>query len=346
MSILHPFICLTLFLLIVDPASGQWVHFQDRTGDRLSHSAEVDSKEKDCAVGDFDQDGRDDIVVVRKQPFKTVGGDTDILFMNVAGVLTDKTALLAPEFLTNLTDARDVFVTDIDLDGWPDLILANTFGQQPVCYRNQGEDENNEWLGFVDETAGRLPFLNIPAVQFCAVCAADITGDGAPEIYFSNYVRAPDIALDVLLENDGSGHFTDVSDARLGIRRQSAFGTSVDMRDMDNDGDVDIVKTSSLYATPPWNEIGVFVLFNNGSGQFDTFQPVPTESPYMFAVDDFNNDTKLDLYIVNDTQDYIVLNNGIDEGQAGALIFQQDCATGIPSNRFSWRKSAVQRPRQ
>lgn len=303
--------------------NAQWIDFNDRSAIRLQIATGIDPQEKDCRVGDFDRDGWDDIVIVRKAPFDTESGDTDLLLMNRSGVLTDETPRFAPEFLTNFTDARDVFVTDVDGDDWPDLILANTFGQQPVCYMNRGEDGAGQWLGFVDESSTRFPHLDIPVVQFCAVSAADLTGDGAPEIYFSNYERKPAIALDVLLLNDGSGHFTDVSDARLGDLRHSAFGTSVEIRDIENDGDLDIIKTSSLYPVPPWNAIGVFILFNDGSGHYDSFQAVPTESPYMFAVDDLNNDDWLDFYIVNDALDYTVLNAGYDESLADPLIFDK-----------------------
>ncbi len=310
---------LSLFLGL-QMVHGQWVHFQDRTAERLVTDLAIDSQEKDCVAGDFNRDGWDDVVVVRKKPFKTQGGEADLLLLNVSGVLTDQTALYAPEFLTTWTDARDVLATDIDRDGWLDLIVANTFGMQPVCYHNRGRDEDGDWLGFVDESATRLPTVDIPDLQFCAVAAADITGDGAPEVYFSNYVRAPDIAFDVLWVNDGNGHFTDASDARLGDMRQSAFGTSVEIKDMDNDGDLDIIKTSSLNPVPPWNDIGVFILYNDGSGKFTSFQPVPTESPYMFTVADLNNDDRLDLYIVNDSQDFVVLNGGLDPDSAEPFL--------------------------
>ena len=322
-------------LLAATRAPGQWVHFQDRTSGSLVVAPGGDDREKDCGLGDFDRDGWQDIVVVRKVPFKDPGGEPDLLLMNEEGVLTDRTAELAPEFLTRLTDARDVFVTDIDGDGWPDLILANTFGDQPVCYRNQGEDPaSGEWLGFADESAQRLPHVDVPDLQFCAVCARDITGDGAPDLYFSNYVRAPDIALDLLLINDGDGFFSDESDARLGSLRQSAFGTSVDLRDVDADGDRDIIKTSSLNAAPPWDEIGVFILFNDGNGEFDSFQPVPTESPYMFAIEDLNDDDLLDFYIVNDSQDYAVLNAGVDPASPHPVQFEKTVLDGSPRTYF------------
>lgn len=287
----------------------------------LSSVPPGDGQEKDLAVGDFNRDGWMDVVVVRKAPFSNPGGRTDLLLMNVDGVLRDRTAEDAPEFLTILSDARDVVVADLDGDEWLDLVMANTFGQQPHYYRNLGEDGGGNWLGFAEESAARFPILTIPKLQFCAVTAGDVTGNGAPDLYFCNYVKAPDIAQDVLLVNDGTGHFTDQSEVRLGDRRNSAFGTSIELRDMDNGGDRDIVKTSSLDPVPPWNAVGIFIVFNDGAGIFRDYQSVPSESPYMFTVEDFTNDGLLDLYVVNDSQDFMVTCVGIDSSSAEPLEF-------------------------
>ncbi|MCH7975547.1 MAG: T9SS type A sorting domain-containing protein [Bacteroidetes bacterium] len=265
-----------------------------------------DSEEKDFAVADFDQDGWTDVVVVRKQPFSSVGPRADLLLMNENGTLVDRTLTYAPEFTTRLTDARDVWAGDLDMDGWADVLVASTFEDPPVYYHNLGEDGSGNWLGFADESATRLPTITIPTLQFCALWAGDLTGDGAPEIYFSNYDPGG-LAFDVLLINDGSGVFTDETFARMGNLRNSAFGTSTEIHDMDGDGDNDIVKISTLFDVAPWNDIGVFVLFNDGAGFFSNWMKPPSGAPYMFTVGDLDENGLRDIYIVDDGQDYVDL---------------------------------------
>ena len=294
-------------------AGAQWVDFSSETGERLrirpyvdgSGSQIDDDQEKDFAVGDLNKDGWDDVVVVRKKPFSSPGRRQDILLMNVNGRLADLTPLFAPGFLTRLTDARDVAIVDIDLDGWLDVFIANTFEQQPVLYMNQGVDAGGLWLGLEDESE-RLPQIDVPGdvntLQICAVATGDVTGNGYPDVYLSNYKETGGTD-DLLLINDATGNFTLEQD-RLGIYSTVSFGTSSEIHDMDGDGDNDIVKINALYDNQVFDH-GVFILFNDGAGQFDTvpYQTVQGGDPYMFTVYDHNDDGMKDVYVVKDSRD-------------------------------------------
>ena len=228
----------------VDPARGSWI---DYTDDSNTLSIAGDSEEKDIAVGDLNKDGWDDIIVVRKAPFMETEAKTDLLLMNESGTLVDRTADLAPGFAVEPTIARDAIIVDLDGDGWDDVLIANTFGDQPKFYRNLGSDASG-WLGLADESTTRLPTLDVGTIQYCGVAAGDVNGDNAPDLFFSNYVM-DGTTKDVLLINDGNGVFTDEGNDRLGNLINVAFGTQGAIADMDGDGDNDIVKLSAKPAS-------------------------------------------------------------------------------------------------
>jgi hypothetical protein len=302
----------SILTLISFSSKAQWLDFQDETDTRLvlSTVATTDDEEKDFAAGDLDKDGLEDVVVTRKEPFSnsTEPPKTDLLLMNVGGVLTDQTNTYCPEMVSNPSHGRDVIFADVDGDTWLDVIVANTFDQQPILYMNQGEDGGGNWLGLLDQSAARFPTLTEDALLICAVWAGDITGNGALDLYFVNYKQGG-TALDFLMINDGSGFFTEEAGARLGNLRNSAFGTSCWIEDMDNDGDQDILKISTLFSVSPWNDNGLFVLFNDGTGNFSNWQNLAPFAPYMFEVQDFNQDGMMDCFVVDDGSDYVLLTN-------------------------------------
>ena len=303
-----------LFISISNFSHGQWLDWADETSLRLTVSsvAVSDPEEKDLWNADLNNDGDEDLIVVRKQPFSnsTQPGKSNLLLMNVNGIMTDQTSQYAPEFLTIVNFARDVFIGDFDGDNWKDVIIANTFDQQPMYYRNRGNDGSGNWLGLINESSLRFPVLTEGSPLFCAVWGGDVSGDGNLDIYFINYKpnSGGGTAKDYLLINNGAGYFTNESQARLGSLRNSAFGTAVQIADVDNDGDNDIIKNTTLYNVAPWNATGVIVLFNNGTGNFTNWQNLtPASAPYMFEIADFNLDGKKDLYVVDDGNDYTLL---------------------------------------
>ena len=294
-------------------SDAQWLEWDIQTDERLvlTSVANADDEEKDIWPADLNKDGWTDIIVVRKEPFSAASEPpkADLLLINQEGVLVDMTADLAPEFISNPSFARDIYVVDVDGDAWDDVVIVNTFNQQPMLYMNLGEDADGNWLGLTDDSDARFPTLVSDEPLICAVWAGDLTGNGAQDLYFVNYRvnSGGGTAKDFLLINDGTGHFTDEGASRAGNLLNSAFGTAGQIHDMDGDGDLDIVKNTTLYNVFPWNSRGVIVLFNDGTGNFPTWQNlVPSSSPYMFEVVDFNGDGLLDLYVVDDGADKIL----------------------------------------
>lgn len=309
---------------------GDWITFTDETATRLVADPAVgtmDEEEKDFAVADLDRDGDPDVVVVRKVPFSSPGGKRNVLFMNENGVMTDRTATLAIDFL-DTTDDRDIALADLNGDGWIDAVTVTTFGEQPRVYMNLGEVDGI-WQGLDwDAKDARIPEFTPQTPKFCSVGVGDVTGDQRPELFFVDYDNGLE---DRLLINDGNGFFTDETDTRLtALMSDSVFGTDAAILDIDGDGDNDIIKNnaSGMFPPPGSQAPAVIVLYNSGSGSFDFRQVAYDDAPYMFEPGDFNNDGRIDLFVVDDLQDSFLLNQGNDMN--GRVIWSELPVTQSP----------------
>jgi len=318
-------------------------------------SLKCDRSEKDVIAGDVNNDGTIDFIVARKRylsqrdcafnhdPEACAAGLSNTtsnvnkrsarLILNEAGALRDRTAdftnwLSSSEHMTS----RDVALADFNNDGYLDVVFAPTASELPRIYLNRGiNPASSVWRGF--STTAIVPAIPSRVGEFsklfCAVTTGDIDGDGDTDIFLSNYRPGLGTA-DVLLTNQfndlgtGSVRFNDESIARLGERRNSAFGTASRIIDIDGDGDQDIVKISTLYNVAPWNRNTTAVLFNNGSGMFNSFYALPDREQYMFDIGYYNADNCLDIYEVTDGNDYLSLGRMTDSGMVFDTAIQLD----------------------
>ena len=312
-------------------AQADWISYTEATDTRLVADAAVgsdDTEEKDIVVGDVDQDGDPDVLIARKAPFSSPGGARNVLLMNEGGVLTDRTATLAPEMM-DVTDDRDIVLVDVNDDTWLDAVTVTTFGEQPRIYINLGNSaEGGTWQGFEYVASdNRLPTF-VPGPKFCAVGFGDVTGDDIPELHFVDYDNDLE---DRLLINDGSGFFTDETSLRMTTEMaDSVFGTDSHILDMNGDGWNDIVKdNASGSAPPPGFDSAVHILYNDGTGNFDFMDRPYTDAPYMVEPGDFDGNGRPDIYVVDDAQDAYLLNTGNDAQDHA--VFQTNTVTGSPN---------------
>ena len=170
--------------------------------------------------------------------------------------------------------------TDFDNDGDLDLYIAKcrqgvNNPEDPrrinVLYVNDG---NNNY-----EEQGEAYGMNFGDQSWTAEFQ-DIDNDGDFDAFITNH-DAPSL----LLENDGTGHFTDIS-AGSGIEIQGLAIQAI-MKDFDNDGYVDLVVSGSKSYYYKNNGDHTFTLLAGALGREDF------ES---FAVGDLNNDGFLDIY--------------------------------------------------
>lgn len=225
-----------------------------------------DSTTKSVELGDFNQDGFEDLIVTRRE-------STAVVLINQEGVLTNRSAdYLADSSNTSGANYAESF--DANNDGFPDLALARP-GTTGILLLNLGVDANGAWRGFDAGTV--LPGVNNGLV----VESGDINADGADDLF---YIQVEN-QTNQLLINDGSGTFTQQSD-RLGGLGALTRGHAVLLADVDTDSDIDVVYIES--------DLFLHVYYNDGQGNYadsrrHTFRN-PDNFAYIFGAADFNGD--------------------------------------------------------
>jgi len=227
-----------------------------------------------------------------------------------------------------------VAVGDIDLDGWPDIFVAND-GVRNFLYRNKGDGT------FADVTysAGVGFDMNGKALAGMGTEIADYDGDGLPDIFLTAFSRE----YNTLFRNRGKLVFEDVT-LKAGLQSgflPLAFGTR--LFDFNNDGLLDIFITNGhvtdnieLYDSALTYKQTDLLYQNLGGGRF---RDVSAESGPGFrirhvgrgaAVGDFDNDGDLDIVVSDCGGRPLLLRN--DGGNRNHWIAIR--ARGRESNRF------------
>lgn len=212
-----------------------------------------------------------------------------------------------------------VAFVDVDGDGYDDLFFANGWWTDApptkfasVLYLNHRDGT------FVDATESSGLKAILAGVNLLAVAAADYDADGDFDFYVTTNPK------DMLLQNDGAGHFVDVTAAAGaggGLESSAAYartgrGKIVSWGDFDSDGWLDVAVASSLFPGYPGNG---YLLRNKGDGTFEGatnatgYAAAPTGSPCALMWTDYDNDGDQDLMIWNDqgtgTENRVLLQN-------------------------------------
>ena len=130
------------------------------------------------AAADFNRDGRLDLFIGgRVLPGQYPLTPPSALLANRGGKFEDVTDALAPG-LREVGMVTSALWTDVDGDGWPDLLLALEWGGVKYFHNHQGK-------GFEDwsEKAG---FAAAGTGWWTSIAAADFNGDGRPDYVVGN----------------------------------------------------------------------------------------------------------------------------------------------------------------
>ncbi len=273
------------------------------------------------AIFDYDNDGLPDILFVNGGHFQESGVEpAPVLYHNLGGLKFEDVTRKAG--LTHKGWGQGVCAGDIDNDGYVDLFITG-WGQN-VLYHNRGNGT------FADETQARG--LAYSTTRWSTGCAfLDFNRDGALDLVVVHYIEfdpaktphpgeksqcqwkgmpvicgprgLPGETIS-LYQNDGHGHFTDVSDRMHITTPKNYYCFTPLVADFDNDGWPDIYiacdSTPSLYfhnlKGERFEEIGVQAgVAYNDEGREQAGMGVTAA--------DFNHDGRFDIFKTNFADD-------------------------------------------
>jgi len=229
-----------------------------------------------CGVwGDQDNDGDADLFVTNYDPPNDFFYRNDWTHSNLGFA-----RVMEGSWVTDAGKGVGAAWADFDNDGWLDLYVANSSGQDDFLYRNTRE--------------GNMAFHE------CAVttgggdsngCAwGDYDNDGDLDLFVANTHRQ----VNFLFRNDGVGVFSRILEGAIAVDLATSIGAA--WGDYDNDGDLDLAVANGL------NE-NQFLYRNNGDGSFLRLTEGPLVNSggvsFGLAWGDYDNDGFLDLFVAN-----------------------------------------------
>ena len=257
---------------------------------------------------DYDNDGWDDITIGGKsstQPLR--------FFKNNSGTFVEE------YFNFSVTGhVKQVIWVDYDNDGDNDFFVAVANGLNKL-YNNDGS------FNFTDATV-TAGFPNTTLKTFGA-SFGDYDNDGFLDVFISN-LDYSGIRPNYLYHNNGDGTFANVSQS-AGIGNASNYSFCSVFLDFNNDGFQDIYVINDRMTTRN-------VLYkNDGDGTFTNVSVSSGTDLQMnamsTAVEDYDYDGWLDVYVTNTSEGNIFLHNN-----GNGTFSDIAAATNTEVNRFTW----------
>lgn len=305
-----------------------------------NYSGQHDRMTGGATVGDFNVDGWPDLYI------PGLGTVPDMLFINQQdGTFADEAASWG---IDTLHLGQGSAVGDVNNDGYPDLYVvsfgpASRIARPGRCllYINNGPDaKGNFSFSEEAESRGVNEAMSIAAGKGAAFGDVDLDGD--LDLYVATWQFNPGGGGNRLFENDGTGHFTDVSQEVLPEPPFVLRGFTPKIVDVTGDRYPDLLLTCD-FATSR-------LYVNNGPDQFgrvsfrdetETADITHDNNGMGSTLNDFNGDGMLDWFQTNiyvQTANYYnTLYMGMSITEGGSPVFQQQAlARGVQDNGWGW----------
>lgn len=259
-------------------------------------------KNHGISIGDYNNDGHDDVFVSRYREEARNG----LYRNNGDGTFTDVSNILGDNSLHTYT----ALWVDIDNDGLLDLFLGNSWDEANVLYKNNGDGtfaDVTEWAGIENSVKPR------------SINAGDLNGDGYLDIYINNFREENQLFI-----NQGNGQFEDHVEISGTRNQDNAMGVVLFDYDLDEDLDMYLTFDGQPY-----------ILFqNDGKANFtDVSQQAGVNydgNGMGVDIADINQDGLLDIYVTNLDE------NTLLQGQGGGVYKDISTSAGIQDLGMGW----------
>ena len=261
------------------------------------------------AVGDFDNDGFQDIYV-------TNFGRNRLLRNNGDGTFTE---IAVASGVANTSFGASCTWVDLDDDGSLDLFVVNYVKLDPDHYELCTIDYKGKRYGITCHPRSLLPIRDVlfrshgdgqfsvgtvqagmpqsPAAQGLGVVATDLDADGDIDIYVANDSVANDLWI-----NQGDGQLRNegvLSGTAFNRGGQREAGMGVVVGDVDGDGLPDLFKTNYYGETNTLYRNEASGFFLDVTDEFGLGGPSRLKLGFGTSLFDFDNDGWLDLFVAN-----------------------------------------------